>query len=39
MVTVKDISDYINKIAPYETKCEWDNCGVLVGDINKEVKK
>lgn len=39
MVTVKDISDYINKIAPYEMKCEWDNCGVLVGDINKEVKK
>lgn len=39
MTTVKDISDFINKIAPYETKCSWDNCGVLVGDENGEVKK
>lgn len=39
MVTVKDISSYIDKIAPYDTKCEWDNCGVLVGDLYKEVKK
>lgn len=39
MVTVKDISDYIDSFAPYESKCQWDNCGVLVGDVNKEVKK
>lgn len=39
MITVKHISDYIDKIAPYNTKCDWDNCGVLVGDEEKEVKK
>ena len=39
MIKVKDISDYINSIAPYNTKCDWDNCGLLVGDKNKEVNK
>ena len=39
MVTVKDISLFIDTLAPYNTKCEWDNCGILVGDENKEVKK
>ncbi len=39
MVTVKDISDYIDSFAPYDTKCEWDNCGVLVGDEEKEIRK
>ncbi len=39
MVTVKEISDYIDSFAPYDTKCDWDNCGVLIGDINSEVSK
>lgn len=39
MVTVKDISDFIDSFAPYSTKCEWDNCGVLVGDKEKQVNK
>lgn len=39
MITVKMISDYIDKIAPYSTKNDWDNCGVLVGDNEKEIKK
>lgn len=39
MITVKNISDFIDSIAPYATKCDWDNCGVLVGDSEKEVKK
>ncbi|MBQ8503740.1 MAG: Nif3-like dinuclear metal center hexameric protein [Clostridia bacterium] len=39
MITVKTISDYIDKIAPYHTKSEWDNCGVLVGDNEKKVNK
>lgn len=38
MITVKIISDYIDRIAPYSTKSEWDNCGVLVGDGEKKVK-
>ena len=39
MITVKMISDYINEIAPYETKCDWDNCGILIGDKGDVVKK
>ncbi len=39
MIKVKDISDYIDKIAPYNTKCDWDNCGILVGDSEKQVRK
>ena len=39
MITVKTISDFINEIAPYETKCDWDNCGILTGNKDDEVKK
>ena len=39
MITVELISDYIDRIAPYSTKCEWDNCGLLVGNKNDEVKR
>ena len=39
MTTVKNIYDYINSIAPYDTQEEWDNSGHLVGDFRQEVKK
>jgi len=39
MTTVKNIYDYINSIAPFDTQEEWDNSGHLVGDFRKEVKK
>ncbi|MGN1419872.1 MAG: Nif3-like dinuclear metal center hexameric protein [Acutalibacteraceae bacterium] len=39
MICVKDISDYINSFAPYATKCDWDNCGILIGKPDDEVKK
>lgn len=39
MITVKMISTFINEIAPYDTKCDWDNCGLLTGDGDSEVKK
>lgn len=39
MVKVKDISCFIDALAPYNTQCEWDNCGILVGSENKEIKK
>ena len=39
MITVKMISDYIDSIAPYDSKCHWDNCGILVGDKDQEVNK
>ena len=39
MTTVKNIYDYINSIAPFETQEEWDNAGFLIGEFRKEVKK
>ena len=39
MTTVKNIYDYINSIAPYDTQEEWDNSGHLIGDFRAEVKK
>ena len=38
-MTVKDLYDFINTIAPFDTKAEWDNPGLLVGDENAEVTK
>lgn len=39
MTTVKNIYDYINSIAPYDTQEEWDNSGLIIGDFRAEVKK
>lgn len=37
MTTVKDIYDFINRIAPFDTQEPWDNSGFLVGDEKQEV--
>lgn len=39
MAKVKDFYSYLNSIAPFETQDDWDNSGMLVGDMNAEVKK
>ena len=39
MATVKDIYNFIDMIAPFDTQEEWDNSGLLVGDEDKEVNK
>lgn len=39
MAKVKDFYDFLNSIAPFETQEDWDNSGMLVGDMNAEVKK
>ena len=39
MVKVKDILDYIDSFAPYNTACEWDNTGFSVGEISAVVNK
>ena len=38
-LTVKDIFDYINSVAPFENQCEWDNSGLVVGSFDAEAKK
>lgn len=39
MAKVKDFYCYLNSIAPFETQEDWDNSGMLVGDMDAEVKK
>ena len=39
MTTVKNIYDYINSVAPFDSQEEWDNSGHLIGEFRKEVKK
>lgn len=39
MATVKDIYNFIDNMAPFNTAEEWDNSGLLVGDENKTVNK
>ena len=38
-LTVKDVFEYINSIAPFEKQCEWDNSGFIVGNADEEVSK
>lgn len=37
MTKVKDIYDYINGIAPYDSMEDWDNSGFITGDFNAGV--
>ncbi|MDD6021238.1 MAG: Nif3-like dinuclear metal center hexameric protein [Oscillospiraceae bacterium] len=39
MIKVKNILEYLNTMAPFDNKCEWDNCGLLVGDCEAETNK
>lgn len=39
MTTVKNIYDYINSIAPYDTQEDWDNSGHLIGEFRAQVKR
>ncbi len=36
---IKEIYHYINEIAPFDQALDYDNCGILLGDPDKEVKK
>jgi dinuclear metal center YbgI/SA1388 family protein len=39
MATVKEVYNFIDKIAPFNTQEEWDNSGLLVGDEKQQVNK
>ncbi len=39
MATVKDIYNFIDTFAPFNTQEEWDNSGLLIGEENKNVNK
>lgn len=36
---IKDIYHYINEIAPFDTALSYDNCGILLGNPDREVTK
>ena len=36
---LKEIYDSLNKIAPFELQEEWDNSGLLLGDMEAEVER
>lgn len=36
-MTVKEIYNIINRYAPFSLQYEWDNCGILVGNPDKEI--
>lgn len=36
---VKEIYEALNSFAPFKNAEKWDNSGILVGDVNSEVKK
>lgn len=38
MTKVKDIYDFLDSIAPFKSAMDFDNCGILVGDPDCEVK-
>ena len=38
-IVVKDVYNYLNKLSPFELQENWDNSGLLVGDINQEINK
>ena len=37
MIQVKELSDFVNTLAPYDTQCSWDNSGMLIGDPQQEI--
>ncbi len=39
MATVKDIYNFIDSLAPFDTQAEWDNSGLLVGNEDAIVNK
>lgn len=38
-MTVKDIYDFLDSFAPFDTQADWDNSGLLVGSLCSQVKK
>ncbi len=34
---IREVYDFLDSIAPYETQCEWDNSGFMCGNMDKDV--
>lgn len=33
---IREVYDFLNSVAPYDTQCEWDNSGLMTGSLDKE---
>jgi dinuclear metal center YbgI/SA1388 family protein len=38
ILKVKDVLDYLNGFAPFDMSEDWDNCGLLIGSENDDIK-
>ena len=36
---IEKIYNYLNQLSPFETQEAWDNSGLLVGDMSREIEK
>ena len=34
---IKEVYEFLNSVAPYETQCSWDNSGLMTGSCEKDV--
>ncbi|MBE6824648.1 MAG: Nif3-like dinuclear metal center hexameric protein [Ruminococcaceae bacterium] len=39
MTQIKNIYEYLDSVAPFLSQADWDNSGLLVGDMSKKVSK
>lgn len=36
---IRDIYDALNELAPFDGACDWDNCGLMCGDMDSDVSR
>ena len=34
---IKEVYDFLDALAPFNTACKWDNCGLLVGSLDEDL--
>ncbi|HHD72934.1 MAG TPA: Nif3-like dinuclear metal center hexameric protein, partial [Epsilonproteobacteria bacterium] len=36
---IEEIYDFLNELSPFELQEKWDNSGLLIGEMSREVSK
>jgi len=39
MITVRDVYDFLDQLAPFDQQMEWDNSGLVLGSFAQEVRR
>lgn len=34
---IREIYDFLNTVAPYDTQCDWDNSGLMTGSLDEDI--